>query len=103
MVRLVPMEAGEFGPYLPTLARDYAAEHVRTGRWAPEEGLPKTQEEIRQILRAGPETPNHYLFTIVAGTPEERVGMVGLAIEPRGGFVYDLSIREPHRRQGYAE
>ncbi len=29
--------------------------------------------------------------------------MIWLAIEPRGGFVYDLKVFEPFRRQGHAE
>ncbi len=29
--------------------------------------------------------------------------MIWLAIEPRGGFVYDLRVFETYRRRGYAE
>jgi ribosomal protein S18 acetylase RimI-like enzyme len=46
---------------------------------------------------------NHFFFTIIAGSPDEKVGAIWLAVEPRGGFVYDLLIFERFRRMGYAE
>jgi ribosomal protein S18 acetylase RimI-like enzyme len=103
MVRLVPMDPGDFDPFFERLLREYADEHIRSGRWTQQEGLTKAQEEIRNLLPAGRETPNHFFFTIVVGPPDEKVGAVWLAIEPRGGFVYDLLVLEPYRRRGYAE
>lgn len=103
MVRLVPMDPADFDPYLEKLVRTYAAEHIRAGRWSESEGLAKAREETRQLLPAGLATPNHFLFSIRAHPQDEKVGMIWLALEPRGAFVYDLLIFEPFRRKGYAE
>jgi ribosomal protein S18 acetylase RimI-like enzyme len=97
------METGDFEPYVERVIREYAADHVRVGRWTAEEGLTKARDEVRTLLSAGLETPNHFLFNIVAGPSDNKVGIVWLAIEPRGGFIYDLLVFESHRRQGYAQ
>lgn len=103
MVRLVPMSPGDFDSFLERLLTGYADENVRSGRWTKQESLAKAREETGKLLPAGRETPNHYFFTIVAGPADEKVGAVWLAIEPRGGFIYDLVVFEPYRRRGYAE
>jgi ribosomal protein S18 acetylase RimI-like enzyme len=103
MVRLVPMTAAEFRPYIEASTREYAEENARAGRWTSNEALAEAQKQIQGLLPAGPETPNHFLYQIVAGPTDERVGILWLAVEPRGGFVYDLRIEERFRRHGYAE
>lgn len=103
MVRLVPMESSDFGPFLEALVHGYAEDHVRDGQWSPEESLARSRAETGQLLPQGLQTPGHLFFSIVAGAPEEKVGVLWLAIQPRGGFVYDLEIFEPFRRRGYAE
>ena len=103
MVRLVPMDPGEYGPYMDRLLRFYAKENITAGRWTEKEGLAEAQKQIQGLLPAGRETPNHFFLTIVADPAEEKVGAIWLAVEPRGGFIYDLLIFEPFRRHGYAE
>jgi ribosomal protein S18 acetylase RimI-like enzyme len=103
MARLARMDAEDFDSYIEGLIRHYAAEHVRTGRWSAEEGPSAAAAEVRGLLPAGRDTPNHFLFSILGGPNEEKVGVIWLAVEPRGGFVYDLEIFEAHRRRGYAE
>ena len=103
MTRLEPMAPSDFDAYIANLVQHYAASHVRTGRWTAEEGPRKARAEVDQLLPSGLSTPNHYLFSIIAGEPPTKVGLVWLAIEPRGGFIYDLEISAPHRRKGYAE
>jgi ribosomal protein S18 acetylase RimI-like enzyme len=103
MVRLVTMGPVEFDPFLEHLTRSYAEEHIRAGRWNPEEGLAESRKEIQKLLPGGLETTNHFFYSIVGGSPEEKVGAIWLAIEPRGGFVYDLQLDDTFRRRGYAE
>lgn len=103
MVRLVPMVASEFDDYIDRTTREYAEDNVRAGRWTAAEALQEAGKQIRELLPRGIDTPNHFLFTIVAEPDAERVGILWLAVEPRGGFVYDLRIDESHRRKGYAE
>jgi len=103
MVRLVPMDPADFEAYLETTTREYAADNVRAGRWTAEEGLAESRKQIQNLLPKGLATPDHLFFAIAAGAPEEKVGVVWLAIEPRGAFVYDLRVFGPFRRRGYAE
>ncbi len=103
MLRLVSMDPGDFDRYFEPLAREYAADHVKTGRWTEEEGLANAKEEIRKLLPAGLETPNQFLFTMVDLPSGDKVGLIWLAVEPRGGFIYDLRVFETYRRRGYAE
>ncbi len=103
MLRLVPMDPGDFDAYFERCAREYAADHVKTGHWTEQDGLANAKEEIRKLLPAGTQTPNQFLFTLVNVPSENKVGVVWLAIEPRGGFIYDLLVFEPYRRRGFAE
>lgn len=103
MVRLAPMAADQFGPYIEQLIQTYAQEHIRTGRWSAQEGVAEARKEVERLLPKGRETADHYFFSIRAGEPPDDVGVLWLAIEPRGGFVYDLLIFERFRRHGYAE
>ena len=97
------MRAEEARPYLDRLIAGYAADHVRNGRWSPEEAPAEARKEVERLLPAGVDTPNHLLFRILAGEPETYVGELWIALEPRGAFVYDLEVAEPFRRRGYAE
>jgi ribosomal protein S18 acetylase RimI-like enzyme len=103
MLRLDPMDPGDFDSYLENCAREYAADHVRTGRWTDQDGLANAREELRKLLPAGTQTPDQFLFTLVDLPSENKVGVIWLGIEPRGGFIYDLLVFEAHRRRGYAE
>ncbi|HEY1198571.1 MAG TPA: GNAT family N-acetyltransferase [Thermoplasmata archaeon] len=103
MVRLDPMDAADFDPYMDRLIRAYAQDNVRAGRWNSQEGLAEARKEVQGLLPAGRETPNHFFFTIHSGPTEEKVGAIWFAVQPRGGFVYDLLVFEPFRRRGYAQ
>ena len=103
VVRLIPMEPAELDPYLDRLVRSYSEDHIRAGRWSAKEGLDEARKEVQRLLPGGLETPNHFLYTVVGGSPEAKVGVIWLALEPRGGFVYDLLIHPSFRRRGYAE
>ena len=103
MVRLTPMEPSDYGPFMDNLLREYAADHVRAGTWSEQEGPTRAREEVGKLLPNGLSSAGHLFFSIRAGAPEEKVGALWLAIEPRGAFVYDLLVFEPHRRRGYAE
>lgn len=102
-MRLVPMTDEEYAPFLDELNRQYAADHVRAGRWTEAEGPAKAREETGKLLPDGRRTPNHEFFTVRAGPGDEPVGAVWVAFEPRGAFIYDLEIRPSFRRRGYAE
>lgn len=97
------MTLADFDPFLEELVASYAREHVRAGRWTEEEALDSSRKEVRELLPAGRETPHHFFFTVLVNDPEEKAGVIWLALEPRGGFIYDLAIFESFRRRGFAE
>lgn len=103
MIRLVPFDSATFERFLERSVPAYADDNVRAGRWTAGEALSEAQKQIEGLLPQGASTPNHFFYTILAGSPAGPVGSIWLAIEPRGAFVYDLQIEEAHRRHGYAE
>lgn len=103
MTRLEPMTAEEFGPYLEASIREYAADCVRSGRWTAEEAPAEARKQVDGILPQGLRTPGQFIFTIVAEPTGDHVGALWFAVEPRGGYIYDLRVHERFRRHGYAE
>ncbi len=104
-VQLLPMSEVGFQAYLQHAAADYAAEHVRTGNWLPDEALELAQKEIGALLPQGVTTENQYLFTVLDAASRERVGLIWMAVSMSGarraGFIYDFSIDPKFQRRGY--
>ena len=105
MVRLIPMTATDFQAYLEEDTERYAQVRVRAGDWQPLEALQKSREEHQQLLPDGLATRNHYLFSIEDEVLGSKVGDIWIAIYDKQlrpvAFVYDFSIDEEFRRQGY--
>ena len=104
MTRLLPMTPGEFPAFMDRLVREYAADHVRGGRWTEKESLGEARRETDRLLPKGVETPNHYLFSIHDDAGGAPIGAIwlGPSESPQRGFVFDLWIAEPFRRKGHA-
>jgi len=106
MIRLEPMTPDELQAYLDRSVPEYAADHVRSGRWRPEDAVERSRAEHQQLLPKGVDTPDQYLRTVVDPDVGERVGEVWYALQRQDGspqlFVYWIGIAERHRRKGYA-
>lgn len=106
MIKLTPMRKAEFEEYYRQDVYKYADENVKAGYWTPAEALEKSISAHQQLLPQGLATPNHYLFMIEDTQRGEKVGVVWLEADSKSpkpdGFIYDLLIYEPYRRQGYA-
>jgi ribosomal protein S18 acetylase RimI-like enzyme len=107
--RLIPMSAATFADYLEASNVEYANDKVAAGQWSEAEALDKAREESARLLPQGLDTPENWLFDIVADdgpTHDTPVGMVWIARQTRGGkpvaFVYDVLIHPAHQRQGHA-
>lgn len=100
-VVLLPMTREEYGPYVDSLIEEYAASHVKGGRWTATEAPKEARREIERLLPQGPETPGHRLLTVHPGPKGPLVGFLWVAKRPGEAFVYDLKIVESHRREGY--
>jgi ribosomal protein S18 acetylase RimI-like enzyme len=105
MVRLETMSEAEFQAFLEPAIAEYAAEHVKSGRWSQEESLQESRKEYMDLLPDGLHTAKQHLFSIrdAAGT---RVGMIWFAERERGpdrtAFIYDVRIDPAFQRRGYA-
>jgi RimJ/RimL family protein N-acetyltransferase len=105
MLQLVPMTDTEFQAFRAADTAEYAQEHVKAGRWRPEESLHLAEQEFDDLLPHGLATPNQYLFSLrdeALGTP---VGSLWFALREEGGeptaFVFKIVIFEAFRRRGY--
>jgi ribosomal protein S18 acetylase RimI-like enzyme len=105
MVRLEPMTEAEFHAYLEATIAEYAAEHVKGGRWSPTEALEESRKEIMQLLPDGLRSVDQHLFSI-KNESEDQVGVLWFAVRNLGGkrtaFIYDVRIDEAFQRRGYA-
>jgi len=106
MIQLVPMTEAEFQSYYEHTLADYAEEHVRGGRWSPEEAYEQASREFQALLPDGVATENHHLFIVRDSTTQAAVGVLWYALQSQAGrktaFVYDINIDSNFRRQGYA-
>lgn len=102
---LVPMTEPEYAAYLGAAITAYAADKIASGQWSQAEALALSQQSFEQLLPQGLATPDHYLFTIQA-PGEVGVGMIWMGAQVRAGqrigWIYDVSIKVEHQRQGHA-
>lgn len=114
MVALSAMTVAEFEPYIHMLLESYAADHVAAGNWDKGKALSKATEQTNKLMPEGVATSGHSLFIVTSGhslfivesnTNSERVGVLWVAEQNRGGkkslWIYDVEIDEPFRQQGY--
>ena len=105
MLQLVPMTEPEFQAFRAADIAEYAQEHVKAGRWGPEESLRLAEQEFNDLLPDGLATPNQYLFALTDEALGTQVGRLWFAVQQEGSeptaFVFNIVIFEAFRRQGY--
>lgn len=102
MITLEKMDSSAFQSYLDFAIENYAAEHVRSGRWKEEDAISNAKKEFDMLLPEGERTLNNNLFIICDKAQE--VGMIWLAQKAaEEGFIYDLNIWEENRGKGYGK
>jgi len=81
--------------------RDYAAEHVKSGRWSEEESLEKATAEFEQILPHGLKTPGQHFWTVRAADGDD-VGVLWVATDrkPGNAYIYDIEMKADRRGEG---
>ena len=104
MISLRAMTEEEFQAFLAQSVPEYASEKVRAGNWTPEEALGRSRKDHATLLPEGLASTHQRLYTIeLEGRP---VGRLWLSVDPQtaggAGFIYDLFVAEPFRRQGIA-
>jgi ribosomal protein S18 acetylase RimI-like enzyme len=105
VIELGPFTKDQYAAWKPVSIADYAAEHVKSGRWSAGDAPAKAQEEFGSLLPEGTETPGHHFYSIVRSSDRMAVGMIWVQTGrvPGRAFVFNLEIFAPYRRKGYAE
>ena len=107
MVILQPMLEHDFQTYYEDAIARYAAEHVRSGNWSPEESLERSRQEYEKLLPQGTATPNQYLYSVIDPATNTNVGMIWYAIREKNAqriaFIYEISIKPEYQRRGYSQ
>ncbi|HZY71442.1 MAG TPA: GNAT family N-acetyltransferase [Thermoplasmata archaeon] len=100
------MTAEQFRGYIEPAIRQYAAEHVRSGRWEEAGSIDRARAEFDRLLPTGVETPGQFLFQIRADGVGDAVGHLWVADRRAdgspGAYVYDLEVYPRYRRRGFA-
>jgi GNAT superfamily N-acetyltransferase len=101
-VTLVPMSEARYEVWRDRAVAEYAAEHVKTGRWTAEEAPERSAEQFAELLPDGPATPDHWLWTVRSSAGDD-VGVLWVARQPRPGlaFIFDIEMDESRRGQGF--
>ncbi len=102
MITLHVMNYDEFQKYITVAIEEYAKEKVISGNWSEEESMSRSKEEFEHLLPNGVKTENHYLYSIYLDN--QSIGIIWIARKTsEEGFIYDFSILEKYRGQGYGE
>lgn len=105
MVDLIPMTKQEYQTYISALIPNFAVELEKTGDFTCEEALKKTRQMVKELLPRGIETPNHFLFDVMAEGESQPIGILYIALQEEGNaknvFIYDIEIKERYRGRGY--
>ena len=83
----------------------YAEDKIASGQWSREAAIELSTKEHEELLPQGLQTPDNFLYTI-EDDDSRVVGMLWFAVKTkfnsRVAYVYDVSIRPEHQRQGHA-
>ena len=99
------MTEPEYAEWLAETIPAYAADKVASGQWAAEAALALSQKENDELLPQGMATADNHFFSIV-DAQSAALGMLWFAVktkfDARIAFVFDVSVKPAHQRQGHA-
>ena len=100
---LQPSTDAEYQEFIELSTLNYAHDNTIIGNWPAGESLVRAQREMAFLLPEGRHTAGHHFFSI---TREDGtiVGNIWFGIpkdNPGHGWIYQLNIHEPYRRQGF--
>jgi ribosomal protein S18 acetylase RimI-like enzyme len=103
---LRPMQADTYRAYLESAVKGYAEENVAAGRWPQVGAIERSRDDFESLLPHGLDTPDNFLFEILADESGPIVGYVWYKVERKHGscsaYVFDLEVKPEHRRRGHA-
>ena len=107
MVKLVPTEQADFSAYLERGIAEYAEDKVKSGNWTVEEALERSRKEFEKYLPDGLQSKNEYIFSIVDGAGDQKLGMLWVEVKmdstSHDAFIFDFRVEEQFRGKGYGK
>jgi ribosomal protein S18 acetylase RimI-like enzyme len=105
MVTLRPMTSSEFAAYIAGLRESYARDRAKNLRDSLESQLAEADQQISELLPQGVQTPNHFLWQVIAEEEGASIPVGNLWVfvdtEARKAFIYDIQIDQPYQGKGY--
>ena len=99
------MRRDRYTAYLKSAIRGYAHDNIAAGRWDRAGAVERARADFEFLLPHGVDTPDNFLFEILAGDYGPVVGFAWLAIDrkygPVSAYLYDIGIDAAHRRKGH--
>jgi ribosomal protein S18 acetylase RimI-like enzyme len=99
------MTSSEFEAYIPVLREGYARDRARNLRDSLESQLAEADQQIAGLLPQGVQTPNHFLWHVMAEGEGNSipVGVLWVFLDRAAlkAFIYDIQIDEPYQGKGY--
>ena len=104
MITLRPMTSSEFDAYLPVLREGYAGDRAKNLHDSLESQLAAADQQIAGLLPEGVQTPNHFLWRVMAQVEGDSipVGVLWVFLDraARKAFIYDIEIDQPYQGKG---
>ncbi len=101
MCHLRPMNAYEFEHYAKPAIKEYAEELTKSGSCVEADSMSQAKKTFSFLLPDGIESKEQYLFHVINET-DAIIGMIWFGLKPNNeGFIYDFSINESFREQGF--
>jgi ribosomal protein S18 acetylase RimI-like enzyme len=99
------MGRDRYSAYADAAVTGYAHDNIAAGRWERRGAVERARADFEFLLPHGLDTPDNFLFEILAGDDGPVVGFAWLAIErkygPASAYLYDIGIDAAHRRRGH--
>ena len=102
MVKLEPIEQGDFERFLEREIRNYAEDHVRNGNWSAEGARERSRAEFEHYLPDGIHSKDQYLFSIL-DDKDDKIGVLWVQVKEQKAFIFDFVIDEAFRGKGYGK
>jgi ribosomal protein S18 acetylase RimI-like enzyme len=103
-LKIRPMTEPEYLAWREYSGKNYAAEKEKEGL-SPEDARAESEKSFARHLPQGRDTPNYYLYTVVAAGSEEQVGILWWGVQKQGSksvaWIYDIEMQPAHRGKGY--
>ncbi len=105
MIKFSKMTKEEFEIYEAKLIKSYAETIANNMRRSLEAAMVMSEQQIKDLLKDGADTKNHYVFNVVDNLSDEKIGFLWVNIKPeeQRSFIFDIEIMLEHQGKGYGK